>query len=323
MLFLPSLLYYMLDTKYRNWGFVVGVVLCVRFFKKWMLGDPVLRRCGIFTPSLPPGRVVVRFPVDLGKVLRYVDTKHKESGVDITLTHVAIKAAASTLQDFPYLAGYMVGGELYPTRSKGVDISVSVDTSESESVGLLLRGVEAKPLHLIAHEMQEESRELQLACAGKAHPNSSYGGRLLALLPTSVSFPLANFFAMLGRDYGLDIEALGALPFPLGSCSIITAPHKGEESIDLDINLSMIPTANAAQPPVVITIGGVSIRPTMDAERRMQGVPVLNMTVSIDSRACSLVESRKFCAKFQQYMSTHPWEDRSRGVPTSTPLVRK
>lgn len=319
VLFLPSLLYYALDARFRNWGFALGLLICLRFFRRLMLGEPAPRRSDVWAPALPPGRLVVRFPVDLGKLLRYVDTKHKESGVDITLTHVAIKAAAATMLEFPFLNGYMVGGSFYPSRSKGVDISVSVDTSESESMGLLLRGVESKPLHCLADQVQEQQREMIRACAGKAAANSHYSARLLAGLPSALGAPLARFFAFLGRDFGLDLEALGAVPFPLGVCSIVTAPHKGEESIDLDINLSMIPAANATQPPVAITIGGVSIRPTMDSERRLQGVPVLNMTVSIDSRACSLVESRKFCAKFQSNMSTHPWEGErpQRHVPTA------
>jgi len=310
--FLPSLLYYALDARFRNAGFVLGAVICLRFFRKIMLGDPVPKRSSVYAPSLAAGRVVVRFPVDLGKLLRYVDVKHKESGVDITLTHVAIKAAAATIQEFPFLNGYMVGGDFYTSRSKGIDISVSTDASEAESVGLLLHNVDTKPLHCLADEVQAESRQLLMACHGKGSPTSQYAGRVLALLPAGLGAALARFFSMLGSEYGLNIEALGAVPYPLGVCSIITAPHKGEESIDLDINLAMIPSANAAtQPPVVITIGGVSIRTTVDADRKVSGVPVLNMCVAIDSRACSLVESRKFCARFQQMMTTHPWEENS------------
>jgi hypothetical protein len=309
--FLPSLIYYALDARFRNVGFVLGAFICLRFFRRIMLGDPVPKRSSVYAPSLAAGRIVVRFPVDLGKLLRYVDVKHKESGVDITLTHVAIKAAAATIQEFPFLNGYMVGGDFYTSRSKGVDISVSTDASEAESVGLLMHNVDTKPLHCLADEVQAESRQLLMACRGKdASPTSQYAGRVLALLPAGLGAALARFFSMLGSEYGLNIEALGAVPYPLGVCSIITAPHKGEESIDLDINLAMIPSANSAtQPPVVITIGGVSIRTTVDADRKVSGVPVLNMCVAIDSRACSLVESRKFCARFQQMMTTHPWEE--------------
>ena len=41
--FLPSLLYYSLDARYRNFGFVAGAVICLQFFRKLMLGSPTTR----------------------------------------------------------------------------------------------------------------------------------------------------------------------------------------------------------------------------------------------------------------------------------------
>lgn len=309
VLLMPVLAYIALEGKYRQWGCLIGAAICLRFFTRLGLGTPIDRKSSFYAPSLPLGRIVMRFPVDLGKLLRYVDTKHKESGVDITLTHVAIKAAAATIQDFPCLNAHMIMGDVYPSRSRGIDISVATDTSETESVGLLIKSVEFKPLHVLGHEVQCESKELIRACMGGGASSTPQRNRPLALLPAPFGKMLAQFFAMLGSEYGLDIEALGAVPFPLGVCSIITAPHKGEESIDLDINLALIPSATGlTQPPVVITLGGVSVRSIMDADRKVQGQPVLNMCVAIDPRACSLVEARRFCAKFQQNMMTHPWE---------------
>ena len=81
-----------------------------------------------------------------------------------------------------------------------------------------------------------------------------------------------------------------------------------------DIDVAMMPISSQGPtarwydngPPVVITIGGISLQPFIDPkdlERKLSATPVLNITVSIDSRAASLSEARKFCASLQTAMN--------------------
>ena len=193
---------------------------------------------------------------------------------------------------------------------------MSTDASDAESVGLKIMSADSKPLHCVADEVQAEAKSLFKTAMGRpAHR------MLLSVLPTPVGVFLTRLFAYLGSEYGLSVEALGAVPYPLGVCTIVSAPVKGEESIDCGLNLAMIPGTNATTPPCIITLCGISLRSTYEdsnpsnKEKKFVGMPVLDICISLDSRAVSMNEGRKFCVKFQQNMTSFPWELKGKKAP--------
>lgn len=62
---------------------------------------------------------MIRFPVDLSKLLRYLDGKREETGIEVTFTHLAIKAAAVAVSETPSLNGHMLYGYFYKSRTPG------------------------------------------------------------------------------------------------------------------------------------------------------------------------------------------------------------
>lgn len=243
------------------------------------------------------GRVLVRFPVDLGKLLRYLDAKREDSGIEITMTHIAIKAAAMVLEEMPSMNGRILFNQFYRTTKIGVEVSVSMELSDTETVMMRVDDADAKPVEYIADELHNASRDTR---ANKKAGSLTRRERVLNFFPPFMAAEIERMFTFLATQLGLNIPVLGIVGFPLGVCTVITSPNKEG---DADIDIAMIPSMQDSSTPITITIGGIRILPSLDVDRKVHGNPVLNVAVTVDSKAASLVEGRKFCSKLQQYMT--------------------
>jgi hypothetical protein len=99
-------------------GFLISLCLSVRFLLRKHLGEPFERTSSSHLlaaslTSMPHSRVNMRFPVDLSKLLRYLDKKREESNVEVTPIHIALKSIAMTIGNFPAMNGHIRGGYFY------------------------------------------------------------------------------------------------------------------------------------------------------------------------------------------------------------------
>ncbi len=297
---LHSLLFCTLRSKFRAIAFLAGLYVAYKYLIKLHLGD-AHRKLAMTSDvtTLPVGRMNFRFPVDLGKLLRYLDVKRDESELEITLTHVAVKATAMVLAEISAIKGHVMLGKFYPVKQPGVDLSVSYEVSEKETVVLKINDADAKPLELITDEIN--TRGLAIRKTGKAKdPAHKLRHQILAALPAAWSVDLEDWFLYLGSQFGVSVPQLGIERFPLGVCTVLTSPNQEGEA---DMDIMVVPSSAECATPVTVTIGGIRLLPSMDPERRLAGAPVLNFTVSIDSKAGSLAEGRKFAARLQQYLN--------------------
>jgi hypothetical protein len=51
--------------------------------------------------------------------LRYLEAKREETGIDVTFTHLAIKASAVSILETPTLNGHMLFGYFYRSQTPG------------------------------------------------------------------------------------------------------------------------------------------------------------------------------------------------------------
>ena len=329
-LLLPFLLAYVLDD-HKILGFLVGLAICLPYVHNQMLqgeaiGDSKYPNNVEFSNALPKGRVLVQFSVDLGKLLRYVEGKREEYGMDITLTHVVAKAAASALNQCQDLNGRIIGNVFYRNRSQSVDISVSADYSDM--IAIKIDDAESKTLNTIADELQAKSRSVRRALTTGAGAGggekasagtkvlgggpSSRLGILLDAVPFFVSYGVRYTLRLFASYYGMTFPALGITPFPHGACNIIATPRDTScaEGLELDVGVIMVPETDAtiSSPPVVITIGGISLKTTIEQEmgdKKVSAAPVLNLAVSVDSRAVGFARGRQFASILQEFMMNY------------------
>ena len=132
----------------------------MRQLLKIHLGSPVPALITRGAGRLVTGRSLIRFPVDITKLLRYINSKREETGVDITMTHIAVRAAATAVMEMPSVNGHVLFSQFFRSTDDNVDVSVSVDLSETETVMLKIEDSDSKPVEFIASELQSRSRYL-------------------------------------------------------------------------------------------------------------------------------------------------------------------
>jgi hypothetical protein len=329
VLLTPSLLYYVAEPRFQAIGFLLGLFFSMRYLFRLHHGVPSGNHSAssdrIFNAIDGPhelyrihrSRMVLRFPVDLGKLLRYLDNKREESGFEISPTHIAIKAVGMTFADMPRMNGNILFGYFYRSKAAGVDVSVSVDISEKYTAMVKLVDTDVKPLEYIANELQMRSKEIRTHASnvasasqgGSASSSSSVASKENLLEVIKDFLPILHIKFQQLRDYigsslGISIPKLGVIAFPYGVCSIMTCPNR--DGSDADIDIAVVPSevnSSASSAPVIVSIGGIRVLPAFDSDRKLIANPVLNLAVSIDTSIGSLTECRRFCSKLQAYLN--------------------
>jgi hypothetical protein len=84
--------------------YIIIIIILIIYCKQ--LGSPSPKKCVDSEWGDSKGGVsIFRFPIELKKLLRYLESKRQNSGVEINVTHVTIKAAAIAMREFPALNG--------------------------------------------------------------------------------------------------------------------------------------------------------------------------------------------------------------------------
>lgn len=287
-------------------AFVGGLLIAYQYLVKLHLGNPVKRPTVPDCTVLPVGRYNFRFPVDLGRLLKFLDSKRNELEMEITLTHVAVKATAMVLFEQTHLKGHVICGDFYLARQPGVDLTVNYEVTATETTVLRIDDADAKPLEYITDEITTKGQAVRAmkskpgAAAAAAKAAGNYRPQLLAVLPPAISRRVDKFLTYLGSQLGVSVPALGVERFPLGLCTVLTSPNQEGEQ---DMDIMVVPSIADSATPITVTIGGIRLLPAMDQERKLIGSPSLNFSVSVDSKACSLSDARKFAARLQQFMN--------------------
>jgi pyruvate/2-oxoglutarate dehydrogenase complex dihydrolipoamide acyltransferase (E2) component len=259
--------------------------------------------------------MVLRFDVDVGKMLQYLESKRDESagGSPITLTHVAVKAVALTLMEMSFLKGHVVNGTFYAAKQSSVAVSMSVELADADSAVVTIGSADKISVSAIA----KEARKLTAACVANNDGSSDVQSSLLSY----VSDMCATISRIAIGKYGICIPGLpcsGSTPFPYGSATVIRMITT--DASDADIDLTLIPDMSDSSCPVTVTIGGVKLIPHQ--KDRQQAIPahhhdkyssdhnkmrfkqMLKVTVCIDSHAASLQQAQRFVSKLKEHMNS-------------------
>jgi len=225
-----------------------------------------------------------------------LESKREETGVDVTFTHIAMKASAIAIGETPSLNGHMLFGYFYPSKTPGIDVSVALESPTKDTVMMKVVDAEIKPTEYIAEEIKTRGKEIREG--GNETVSSTRRAKVLNALPIFFRAELEKFFRFVGGALGLNVPFLGITAHPLGVCSIITLPGG-----DGDVDICVLPDTMDSTATVTVAIGGIRMQPSYDADKKISVVPVLNISVTIDCHACSLAEGRKYCSRLQQYMN--------------------
>jgi len=296
-LFNPVLAWYVSPEDYSTLIFFLVLVYSLHYVFRTHLGTPKAVSLQARRSRLASGNLLVRIPIELAKLSRYMKTKREETDAEVTLMHVAIKAAALSIKDTPALNGHFLLGGFFESNAPGVDISVTSENADRETVTLKIDDAERKPVDYIANEV----RKMREGEEASWHKRNS---ALRQFFPHFIQVKIDQLFDFLGDGLGINLPMFGVQAFPYGVCTVVSAALVRDG--DSDVDLCLAPNFTSISAPVFITIGGVRMQAGIDGqgnEKRTVISPVLNVSISINTDACSLSECRKFTSCFQAYMN--------------------
>jgi hypothetical protein len=91
VLLLPVAVYVAVQEEYRGMAFLFGFLFALGYVARLHLGIPKRKVSAHGFAAVPSGKMLVSFPVDLAKLIRYFEIKRDESNLDISITHLVIK----------------------------------------------------------------------------------------------------------------------------------------------------------------------------------------------------------------------------------------
>ncbi len=304
---------------YRGLAFALSLLVAVRYFVSAQArgsranGDGAASVTEWGQDSIKH-RVQVRFPVEIRKLKRYIETKQREAGgLNITVLHVTMRALGMALQQIPELNGHRVLGCFVPSPT--ADVSCELRLRDGTFALLKVGEVDRK-------SVADISRMLALKSQALSQGRDVYYNRrkLLVRWCPNFLFPtLDALFAFLGAGLGLSLPWLGIRSFPQGGCIVLTSPavtsSKGS-SCESDFVVEPEPSPSAAfLTPLVLTIGAITSVPKAahghpPPPQHQQGgdvvlVPVLNLSlmVQLHQGGASLQHVRRLTELVHKYMA--------------------
>ena len=304
ILFLPALLYFIVDSKLRSAGFLGGLIIAVTYLIRLHLGEPMNKTSSNLNQTFPGGKIVYRFPVELGRLAMYLEQKIQEKELDITFTHVVVKAVAMVIQEIPSINGHLIMSDFYPAKSRRVDVSLSVDANLSQTVTYKIEDADIKPIEYIADEILQKSQAIRAnAAAGEIGQDQhlpTFMKKVKEILPSFLFLSMQHYAHRFAIRYGVNVPIFGIKRFRYGVCTIVSSPSVDGET---DMDLAYLPDHTETSAPITVTMGGIRILPSVDPERKVLGTPVLNFSVCLNTRAVSINEGKAFCSRLQQFLN--------------------
>lgn len=270
--------------------FLVGIVMSTRYVINFKLGTPVPKRT-VTTQWGDPvgGTVLVKFPVELKRLLRYLEQRRKDTGVEINVTHLTMKAVAIALQEMPSLNGHISLGRFYRNQNGTSDVSYCFPLANGGFAAVCVDGADKKPVDWVARELRANVEQFQTG----QHPDLQRRMALLNKLPAFCVSGAEKMLGFLGNHLGFSVPSLGVRPFPFGTCTVITPPSEGSD-MEVDV-VGASDGAGATQPlaPVVITVGGIRVQSGYMKDKQMAARPVLHMSGSVDLRCATMYDAKQ------------------------------
>ncbi len=306
-LLLPILIHYL--TSNVHWTVLAAVAVVPYSYKKFII-DPLTVGSieQVDVEESPPGRLIIRLCPELEMMLKHVGEgrKHREGGVggQLSLTHVVIKAIAHALHDTPSLNGYMIGNRLYKTRKSGIQMSVS--TGSSDMAPIPIKDAHRKDLSSLANELVAASKSIRSGAREQSRSQV-----LLGAVPPAMMFIVVSALRFLGLYRALIGSSGSTSASRRAVCHVLSIPRSDYRS-RFDSDFVFIPQQSSlflSDAPTLITIGDVTMKTTASQpsgsaeEVQVRQVPVLNLSVSINSNAVSLTQAKQFSITLQKYLS--------------------
>lgn len=222
----------------------------------------------------------------------------KETGVNVTPTHFAVKSVGNLFKKYPDLNVLMVRGQ--PMRRKSIDIFVQVavkgkgGAGGADLSGIKIKNVDQKSVVDIAKEISDRANKVR---TGK-DKDIEQTKRLFDSVPGFVLRKLLKVLDGAIFDMEMDLTRFGVKPDPFGSAMVTNCSSFG-------VHAGFAPLIPAARTPVIFLIGRTDDKPVVrDGEVAIR--PICRLTGTFDHRLLDGYQIGLICDEFKKGLED-PW----------------
>lgn len=223
-------------------------------------------------PNDPSVYGMLHFDFSAGRA--YLQELNHNGGPKITVTHLAAKAVALTLQRYPELNTLIRWQRLYQRPSVDIFLQVAIDDASEiarpDLSGAKIVGCDEKTLPEIAQELRDKSQAIR----ARQDPQFRQTLRWLRFIPGLLLRPFLYCLSWLAHSLPLALPGLPRDPF--GSAMVTSVGMLGVPS-------GFAPLVPISRTGLIVCVGEVKDRPWV-VEKQVVVRPILDISFTFDHR---------------------------------------
>jgi pyruvate dehydrogenase E2 component (dihydrolipoamide acetyltransferase) len=235
--------------------------------------------------------------IDVSKTLPWLEEVRRASGVKVTITHLAGKAAALAIRERPELNGIISRGQIYLRDTVDVFFQVAFDGGEDLS-GVKVARADDKSVVEIAQELSAKADKVR----NKTDETLRQTMLMLNKVPARFLGSVMRAVSSLSYDFDLDLRRFGIPYDQFGSIMITTVGGFG-------IQHGFAPLLPFSRTPALLLLGAVADKVVARAGVPAV-VPILTVGATFDHRFIDGFQAAGLSRRFTEIV-----EDPARALP--------
>ncbi len=228
--------------------------------------------------------------LDAGPALAMV-REYNDRGEKLTLTHLAAKAVAKTIQENPVINRVVRWGQLWQREDVDVFLHVAVDEEGEDLTGIVLRGLDKKPLAEAMAEVNQRARRLR--AEGDPHFNKIKS--VVGFVPTMLLRYVLDGIGFVLFNLNLWSPALNVERDPFGSVMVTSIGSLGAE-------FAFTPIPYYSRVPLIVAVGAARPGAVVDeATGQLRVGQRIKFGVTFDHRVIDGVHASKMAKSFRRH----------------------
>jgi len=209
--------------------------------------------------------------VEMEAALAYCERLRRETGVHVTVTHLAVHGVALALKQFPQMNGIVARGRIMLRDSVDIFMQVATDGG-AELSGLKIANADQKTPLEIAREAEERVARIRARRDQQVERTKS----VLDRVPPRLLGPMMRMIAYLIYDRDLDLSRFGIVKDEFGTAMVSNVGTFG-------IRAAFGPIVPFSRTPMVVLMGKVEDRVVAQNGRPVVR-PMMTLCVTLDHR---------------------------------------
>jgi pyruvate/2-oxoglutarate dehydrogenase complex dihydrolipoamide acyltransferase (E2) component len=197
-------------------------------------------------------QVYGRVEVDLSQALDYARRESQRGGIQITPTHLLLRAIALCLKEYPDANAIVRWNRIYTRKRVNVFCHVAIPGKKPDLSGVLLRDADTKNPVAIAQELQEKVSAIR----NGTDRELARTRRMLDRIPSFLYGMMLRLIDFLQYTLNLNLSRFGIPQDPFGGAAVTSIGSLG-------ISEAFVPLSPITRIPLFVSLGKVEEKPVV------------------------------------------------------------